>query len=104
VNDGVFDDFPLILAVAAVTYLTRVAGFALAGRQTPPLLDRFLRLVPVAAFAALAAPGIALGSSPGPRLLAATVAAAATVFTKRLEVGLLAGMAAFLGLRLVVGL
>lgn len=98
-GDGAFDAFPLILAVAAVTYLTRIAGFSLAGKKAPPPLDRFLRMVPVAAFAALVAPDLALAPAPGPRLLAAAVSAAATLVTRRLELGLLAGMAAFLALR-----
>ncbi len=100
-GSGAFDGLPLILAVAAVTYLTRVAGFGLAGRNVPPLLDRFLRLVPVAAFAALVVPDLALAPDPGPRLLAAAVSAGATLLTRRLELGLLAGMAAFLALRLL---
>ncbi len=91
----------LILALAGVTFLIRVAGFALVGRTVPAGFDRFLRFVPVAAFAALAAPDLVLVPAPGLRLAAALAAALVTVLTRRLELGLVAGLLAFFALRLV---
>lgn len=93
----------LVLAVAAVTYGLRLAGFALAGRRVPAALDRFLRLVPVAAFAALAAPDLVGGALPGARLSAAVATALLVLLARRVWVGLVGGMAVFLLLRWALG-
>ena len=97
------DDLGLIATVAVATYLTRVAGFALGEREVPPTVGRFLSYVPVAAFAALAAPGVAVGGEIGPRLLAVVAAAVAVLRLGRLWVGLAAGMGAYWLARLLLG-
>jgi branched-subunit amino acid transport protein len=85
-----------ILSVAILTYLTRIAGFRLSSRELPPMLDRFLVYVPVAAFAALAIPGIAEGAGTFPaRLIGAALLAVVVLRFSRLWAGLLAGMAGF---------
>ena len=67
---------PLILAAAAVTYLTRFAGLSLGRREIPEPVRVFLGYVPIAAFAALLAPDLATGGSEtAPRLLGAGIAA-----------------------------
>jgi branched-subunit amino acid transport protein len=92
----------LVVAVAAVTYLTRLVGFRLRPRRgadgqeggVPPAVARFLDYVPIAAFAALVAPGIAEGSGSGlARAAAVGCAAAATLWARRLWAGLAAGLA-----------
>jgi branched-subunit amino acid transport protein len=100
VGEGIAGGMALILACAAVTYLTRVAGFALSGRDIPPLFDRFLRMVPVAAFAALTVPDLLAGASPPARVIAAVACGALILSTRKLWLGLLAGMAVYAGLRL----
>lgn len=87
----------LILAVAAVTYGTRIAGFAVDRQRIPPRLDRALTYVPIAAFAALIVPGLSSdgGSLDLPRLAAAILAAAVILLTRQLWASLLAGMVVF---------
>lgn len=104
----------LILAVALVTYATRLAGLLLAGRlegrgrrtatrgtgglrgQTWAALDGLIGYVPVAAFAALIAPDLGLGTPEMlPRLFGATFAAVVTLWAGRLWAGLGVGMAAY---------
>lgn len=69
------DRIPLILAAAAVTYLTRIAGLTLGRREIPATARVFLSYVPIAAFAALLAPDLATGGSEtAPRLLGAGIA------------------------------
>ena len=49
---------PLILGMAAVTYGPRLAPFLFLGNtRIPPLLDAFLKSIPVAAIGALIIPG-----------------------------------------------
>jgi branched-subunit amino acid transport protein len=98
-GDGIPGGLGLILACAALTYASRVAGFSLAGREIPGLFDRFLKMVPVAAFAALAVPDLLTGTAPPARILAAAVCGVLIVKTNKLWLGLLAGMIVFLGLR-----
>ena len=105
----------LILAVALVTYATRLAGFLLAARlknrkesedsaggaggprsQARAAFDRFLGYVPVAAFAALIAPGLGFGTPEMlPRLLGAAIAAAVVLRVGHLWAGLAVGMATY---------
>ncbi len=86
----------VILAAAAVTYGTRLAGFALAQRRLPPLFGRSLAYIPVAVFAALIAPDLGLGTAELlPRLLGIVAAAVAVWRTRQLWAGLAAGMAMF---------
>jgi branched-subunit amino acid transport protein len=90
------DYLPLIVAAALITYGTRVAGLALGHRSVPAVIQRFLTYVPIAAFAALAAPG--LGGRDDelvPRLVAATVAALMVLRLRRLWVCLAVGMTVF---------
>ncbi len=89
----------LVAVIAVLTYSTRYAGFALGsfgGQSMPPALERFLNYVPIAAFAALVAPGVADG--PGAltaRLAAIGVATVAALRFKRLWAALIVGMAGF---------
>jgi branched-subunit amino acid transport protein len=46
----------IFLGMAMATYFTRYAMIAALGREVPPLLQRWLRHVPVAVLAALVAP------------------------------------------------
>lgn len=86
----------LILAVAAVTYLTRVTGFYTGGRTVSGAADRFLAYVPIAAFAALIASGLDGGSADlSPRLVGLGVAAVATLRFRQLWAGIAVGMAGF---------
>lgn len=86
----------IILSVAVLTYLTRIAGFRLGERQLPPAFDRFLAYVPISAFAALAIPGVAEGSGSFPaRLAGAAISALVVLRFSQLWFGLLAGMAGF---------
>jgi branched-subunit amino acid transport protein len=86
----------LVLAVAAATYGTRLSGFLLRDRAVPPAVDRFLAYVPVAAFAALLAPGLGLTNGQLlPRLIGAGMAALVVLRTRRLWAGLAVGMALF---------
>jgi branched-subunit amino acid transport protein len=94
----------IVLSAAALTYLTRIAGFRLGDRPIPPAFDRFLVYVPVAAFAALAIPSVASGAGTFPaRLAGATLSALVVLRFSRLWAGLLAGMAGFWVTGLVVG-
>lgn len=66
----------LIVAAGIITYLTRITGFYLRADRFSPRFHQFLDDVPIAAFAALAAPGILTsGDDPAPRVFAAVVAA-----------------------------
>lgn len=92
----------VILAMAALTYGSRLAGLALMGVVVPPFWLRFLRFVPIAVFAALVVP--ALPGNRGEwsiRFLAAGLAAVATWRTRQLWVGIGVGMVAFWLLRLL---
>lgn len=86
----------LILAVAVVTYGTRIAGFSFDRRRIPNRLDRALAYVPIAAFAALIVPGLSEdGGLAFPRLAAAIFAAAVVLLTRQLWASLLTGMLVF---------
>jgi branched-subunit amino acid transport protein len=86
----------MILTIGAATWLARAGGFYFARRSFPPIIDRFLSWVPVAAFAALAAPGLIDGpGATSSRLLGAL---ATTVVVSRAGpywAALLAGMGVF---------
>ncbi len=86
----------LILAVAAVTYAARIAGFTIDQGRIPHRLDRALTYVPIAAFAALVVPGLSDDGSLAPvRIGAALLAAAVILLTRQLWASLLAGMVVF---------
>jgi branched-subunit amino acid transport protein len=96
---------PLILAAAVITYFTRVTGFYLGTDRLPPRLKGFLDDVPIAAFAALAAPGILAGGDENePRILAALVAAAFVWRFRKLWICIVTGFVAYWLARLVLGL
>ncbi len=87
---------PVILVIAVATWLSRVGGFHLGNRSLPPVVDRFLGWIPLAAFGALAAPGIAHGPGSIPaRLLGAIAAAIVVIRFGPYWAGLLAGMGVF---------
>ena len=85
----------LIAGAALVTYLTRVPGFYLGRWSVPEGVARFLNYVPVAAFAALAAPGVGPGADWLPRLLGAGVAALLMLRFGQLWLCLVGGMLGF---------
>jgi branched-subunit amino acid transport protein len=90
------DRMALVLAVAAVTYATRVSGFYLGRQAVPRTLDRFLDYVPVTAFAALVVPGIdAGGGEMLPHLIGLGAAALAGIRFKQLWVVIVVGMGAY---------
>lgn len=97
----------LVAAIALLTYATRYAGFllgGLGGRTMPPAAERFLAYVPIAAFAALVAPGVAEGPGSLPaRVVGVAAAAVVALRFKRLWAGLILGMAAFWIADLVLG-
>lgn len=104
---GMTERLLLVVAIAALTYATRYGGFALGrlgGQSMPPTLERFLSYVPIAAFAALVAPGVADG--PGAftsRVAAVGVAAVVALRLKRLWAALILGMAGYWIADLFVG-
>jgi branched-subunit amino acid transport protein len=87
----------LILAVAAASYATRIAGFTLDRRAIPRRVDRALTYVPIAAFTALIVPGLQddAGSLDPMRIAAALLAALVVLVTRQLWASLLVGMAVF---------
>jgi branched-subunit amino acid transport protein len=90
---------PVLLGMAGVTYVTRLAGLSLRLR-IPAFWLRFLRFVPIAVFAALVVPAL-----PGERgevsarLVAAGVSALASWRFRKLWLGLTTGMATYWLLR-----
>ena len=87
---------PLIAVAALITYATRLTGLALGDREVPAVARRFLGYVPIAAFAALVAPG--LGGTDDdlvPRLAAAAVAAFVVLRVRRLWACISVGMVVF---------
>jgi branched-subunit amino acid transport protein len=95
--------FALILAVAAASYFTRIAGFSLRSGAIPPALDRTLAYVPVAAFAALIVPGLDAGSGLEiTRVAGAVLAGVAILISGRLWASLLVGMTAYWALGMVL--
>lgn len=96
---------PLILAAAVITYLTRITGFYLRADRFSPRFKQFLDDVPIAAFAALAAPGIfSSGDAFGPRVVAAAVAAVFVWKFRTLWICVVSGFAAYWVARVVMGM
>ncbi len=86
----------LIVAVAASTYVTRIAGFLAGDRTIPPFVRRFLDYVPISVFAALVAPDSGIGTPQmAPRLVGLIVAGIVVLQWRQLWAGLAAGMAAY---------
>jgi branched-subunit amino acid transport protein len=94
----------LIVAAGVVTYLTRLPGFYLGQRVLPESAGRFLIYVPVAVFAALAAPGVGPGSDWGPRVIGALVAAGLMLRFGQLWLCLIGGMLGFWAITLMLAL
>jgi branched-subunit amino acid transport protein len=95
----------VIVAVGIITYMTRIAGFTLGAGRIPLTLYRFLTDVPVAAFAALAIPGILIGENDMPaRVTAALVAGVITLRFGKLWLCILTGLATYWAAHLAYGL
>ncbi|MDC0712566.1 AzlD domain-containing protein [Stigmatella sp. ncwal1] len=91
--------WPIILGMAVVTYVPRVAGLWLRAR-VPPFWQRFLRFVPIAVFAALAIPALPGGRGEAEvRILAGVLASAVSWRFRKLWLGIAVGMVAYWGLR-----
>jgi branched-subunit amino acid transport protein len=87
---------PLIVVSALITYATRLAGLAFSDRRVPPVVRRFLAYVPIAAFAALVAPGLGHADDDlMPRLTAAAVAAIVGHRIRRLWACISVGLVVF---------
>ena len=96
----------VFLGMAVVTYFTRYAGIAAAGRTLPGGVQRWLGYVPVAVLAALVAPEALSAATAAPAALdAATLALAAGLAaarrTRNVFWTIAAGMGAYWVLRLV---
>lgn len=85
--------FVLIALMAVTSYSTRIAGFAFRGRTLPEWFERFLAYVPIAAFAALIATGLDVGSEgTSARILAVVPAAFVALRWRKLWLTLASGM------------
>lgn len=91
----------IILLMAAVTYLPRLAGFMLSGQRVPPFWLRFLRFVPISVFAVLIAPALPGTGGLTARLGAALVAVLLMWRLRNLAIGLVGGLATFWLLRML---
>jgi branched-subunit amino acid transport protein len=92
-----------ILLMALVTYLPRLTGFALSGREVSPFWLRFFRFVPITVFAALIFPAIPGGLGEAwLRVFSAGLAALAIWRLKSLWIGIVVGMGAFWLLRVLL--
>ena len=91
----------LILTLAVLIYLTRIAGLILGARQAPPMVARALHYVPTAAFAALIVPGLAVPGELVPRLAAAVGTGLVSLRFGKLWAALLVGMGVYWGMRSV---
>lgn len=87
---------PLIVMAGLITHTTRFAGLAFGDRAAPPVVRRALAYVPIAAFAALAAPGLGgTTDDPLPRFAAAASAAFVVLRYRRLWACIGIGMVVF---------
>ena len=92
----------VILLMALVTYVPRLAGFVLSGRRIPPFWRRFLHFVPISVFAALITPALPGTQGEGAiRLVAALLAALLIWRTQSLWLGIATGVGVFWLLRVV---
>jgi branched-subunit amino acid transport protein len=89
----------MIVALALLTYLARWSGFLIDARRVPPVAERVLAYVPIAAFAALIVPGIAVPGEIAPRVFAAICSGAIALRWGKLWVALLAGVVTYAVLR-----
>ena len=89
-----------ILGMALVTYIPRLLGFILSGRQVSAFWLRFLHFVPITVFAAIIVPALPGSTSQELiRLVAAVIAGLVLWKFKRLWVGIVVGMGVFWLLR-----
>ena len=103
--------WPVMLVLGVLTFLTRLSFIGLFHRwQTPDIVKRALRYVPVAALMAIIVPellmaGGTLNLNPlNPRLLAGLLAIGVAVRTRSVTWTIVAGMAAFWLLRWLLGM
>lgn len=94
-----------IVAMAALTYATRLWGLMLPAARFEGLAQRFLALIPVAVFAALVVTGLP-GSGPldsAWRLAAAVLTGGVVWWRGSFGLGLLVGLGFYLLLRVSLG-
>ncbi len=89
----------LIVTLAILIYLTRIAGLLLGARQAPAVVAQALHYVPIAAFTALIVPGLAVPGEMAPRLIAAVCTGMVALRLGKLWAALLVGIAVYWGLR-----
>ena len=93
----------IILLMAVVTYVPRLAGFLLSEQNVSSFWLRFLHFVPIAVFAALISPALlGIQGEGNIRLLAAFLAAIIIWRSESLWLGIVSGMAAFWLLRVIL--
>ena len=88
----------IFIGMALVTYLTRYAMIATLGREMHPLIQRWLRYVPVAVLAALIAPAALAPRRElelGQRAWAVLAGAAVAWRTRNILLTILGGMVTF---------
>jgi branched-subunit amino acid transport protein len=92
----------LIVGMALATYATRAPGLFLRSGRLRPGLERCLRHIPAAVFAALSAPPLLAptgGFAPGLEAVAALPAALTAWWTRQVFPTILSGLAAYWLLR-----
>lgn len=90
----------IIFGMALVTYLPRLLGFILSGKQVSSFWLKFLHFVPITVFAAIITPALPGSSGQSSiRIVAAIVAGLVLWKFKKLWVGILVGMVVFWLLR-----
>jgi branched-subunit amino acid transport protein len=93
------DHMAMIGVLAILTYLARWSGFLIDARRVPPAVERVLAYVPIAVFASLIVPGLAVPGEVTPRVIAAICSGVISLRWGKLWVALLAGMATYAALR-----
>jgi branched-subunit amino acid transport protein len=87
---------PVIAAAGILTYGTRIAGLVIDEQKITETFRRFLHFVPIGAFAALVAPGIAgFNVDAQPRLVAAAAAGIVVLRYNRLWACVAVGLSAY---------
>ncbi len=89
------NSFLVFASVTTLVFAYRFSGFTLNVRRVSPLLERFLRFVPVSVFAALVVSSLYNGGdSFDVKLIALVVAGAVMWRTRQLGLSILLGLAA----------
>jgi branched-subunit amino acid transport protein len=89
-----------IFGMALVTYLPRLMGFILSGKQVSAFWLKFFRFIPITVFAAIIVPALPGSANEGWIRLVATILAGLVVWRfKRLWIGIVVGMGVFWLLR-----